>query len=167
MSAFVKVIFIYQITYSFSIDPVSGNITTNSSIDRERKDRYMHIKIIFAYKTDFSNRFDLIVTATDLDPVQPLSSIATLTLTIIDINDNNPTFSQPIYYDNDIVENTIIISIPVTATDNDVGNNSVITYSIAEGNKGSTFLISKQYAVQLCVCMTFSHCRFYNWCNQS
>ena len=96
------------------------------------------------------------MTATDLDPVQPLSSIATLTLTIIDINDNNPTFSQPIYYDNDIVENTIIISIPVTATDNDVGNNSVITYSIAEGNKGSTFLISKQYAVQLCVCDLFS-----------
>ena len=96
------------------------------------------------------------MTATDLDPVQPLSSTATLTLTIIDINDNNPTFSQPIYYDNDIVENTIIISIPVTATDNDVGNNSAITYSIAEGNKGSTFIISRQCAVQFCVCDLFS-----------
>ena len=90
-------------------------------------------------------RFDLIVTARDLDTVNTLSSTATLTLTITDINDNDPIFSQPIYYDNDIVENTLELSIPVSADDQDIDENDDIMYEIVDGNSGYQFVISEFY----------------------
>ena len=88
-------------------------------------------------------RFDLIVTARDLDTVNTLSSTATLTLTITDINDNDPIFSQPIYYDNDIVENTLEISIPVSADDLDIDENDDLMYEIVDGNSGYQFVIGE------------------------
>lgn len=88
------------------------------------------------------------VIASDLDPSQPQSSTASLTLTIIDINDNNPIFAQPIYYDNDIFENEGIFMIQVLASDRDVDMNSQLTYSIYSGNLDNTFVIGKRE----CVC---------------
>ena len=70
-----------------------------------------------------------------------LSSTAVLTITIIDINDNDPIFEHPVYYDNDIVENTLTVNIPVSASDNDIGSNAQLTYVIASGNQNSAFVI--------------------------
>lgn len=83
------------------------------------------------------------MTAYDLDPVNPLSSTATLTITIIDINDNNPIFDDPVYYNNDVVENTRTIVISTSASDSDIGTNSDLTYVISGGNEDSTFVIGE------------------------
>lgn len=88
------------------------------------------------------NRFDLIITAHDLDPVNPLSATATLTITIIDINDNVPMFSQPVYVENDIFENSNEINIQVSATDADINENDDLTYEIVDGNTNNQFIIS-------------------------
>ena len=93
----------------------------------------------------FLFRFDLIVTAKDLDVNVPLSAIASLTITILDLNDNVPQFSQPIYVENDIVENTISISIQVMASDADIDENDDLTYAIVGGNTDDQFVIGKKY----------------------
>ncbi|XP_035824656.1 protocadherin Fat 3 [Aplysia californica] len=61
----------------FAIDPVSGIVRQVKLLDRERTDSYT-----------------LILKATDQNNV---SSTATLTIAITDINDNDPAFSQPVY----------------------------------------------------------------------
>ena len=86
-------------------------------------------------------RFDLVVTASDLDTDNSQSSTAALTITILDVNDNVPMFSQPVYVENDIVENTQKVAIQVTASDRDIGNNMIITYTIVEGNSDNQFVI--------------------------
>ena len=88
-------------------------------------------------------RFDLIVTATDLDVVNPLSATASLTITILDLNDNVPKFSQPIYVENDIVENAVMVSIQVSASDEDINENSELFYEIVDGNSDDQFTIGK------------------------
>ncbi len=94
-----------------------------------------------ALQASLSCRFDLIVTASDLDTDNSQSSTAALTVTILDINDNVPMFSQPVYVENDIVENTGQVSIQVTASDRDIGSNMQITYTIVEGNSDNQFVI--------------------------
>lgn len=78
--------------------------------------------------------------AYDLDPVVPRSDTADLTITVLDDNDNAPMFDAPIYQQ-EVVENTAVVSIVVTAMDSDIGDNGKITYSIFSGNSGQTFVI--------------------------
>lgn len=108
----------------------------NSLLTLDRNNNY------FGFFIQNFFRFDLIVTAYDLGPTS-LSSTATLTITINDINDNTPIFSQPVYYDNDIYENSTSVSITVSATDRDIGTNEDITYNIASGNQNNTFVIGE------------------------
>ena len=86
----------------------------------------------------------MIVTAYDNDQLdQHRSTTASLTILINDVNDNNPVFDQPIYYNNDIFEDVTSVSIPVRATDRDIGDNKEIHYVIYEGNEDDTFIISQ------------------------
>ena len=78
--------------------------------------------------------------AYDLDQTLPQSNTAELTITVLDDNDNAPVFSAPIY-EQEVVENVATVSIAVTATDDDIGDNGKIEYSILEGNNGETFVI--------------------------
>lgn len=73
----------------------------------------------------------------------PLSTVATLRVSVLDVNDNAPQFSAPVFnftlYENSLA-GTLIGQ--VTAFDNDVGKNSRIRYSILSPTNQSNFQIS-------------------------
>ena len=119
-----------EITYSisssmsplpFTIDPSTGAVSTNATLDREQVDNYI-----------FS------IVATDNGALVQMSSSVTVNLTVTDINDNAPVFrGEP--YEESIPEDAStdgggsIPLVTVFATDSDIGNNSIITYSLAPG----------------------------------
>ena len=62
------------------------------------------------------------------------------THTVLDENDNSPAFVETVYL-YDVVENSNIVSLTVTATDMDSGDNQIIEYAIVSGNTNNTFAI--------------------------
>uniref|UniRef100_A0A7N9AP93 Protocadherin-16 n=1 Tax=Mastacembelus armatus TaxID=205130 RepID=A0A7N9AP93_9TELE len=108
-----------QVTYSiqssgmsglFKIDPVTGSITTAAIMDRE----------IFT-------QTKLVVTATDRGSPR-LAGSATLTVIIIDQNDNSPTIPFP--QELRIPENTLIGTEITLVTGNDVDSSPALSYSL-------------------------------------
>ncbi|XP_005472325.1 protocadherin-16 [Oreochromis niloticus] len=108
-----------QVTYSiqsssmsglFKIDPVTGSITTAAIMDRE----------IFT-------QTKLVVTATDRGSPR-LAGSATLTVIIVDQNDNSPTI--PMHQEIRIPENTLIGTEITLVTGNDVDSSPALSYSL-------------------------------------
>ena len=102
----------------------SGMISTNKTLDRE--------DIPF---------YSLLVQATDKG-TPPLTETVKVNITIIDINDNAPQFNQSAF------AVTVSESLPtgsrflnITATDSDIGNNALLTFSIMSGNIGNVMAI--------------------------
>ncbi|XP_045930685.1 protocadherin-16-like [Micropterus dolomieu] len=119
----------------FSIDSVTGIITTLSQLDYEKN-------------PDPS----ITVVATD-GGKPPLSSTAVVNIVLQDINDNEPTFERN-FYNVSIKENTALGTciLEVTATDADGGSFGSITYSLGSGINSavpSQFTIGKETG-QIC-----------------
>uniref|UniRef100_A0A8C5TI69 FAT atypical cadherin 4 n=1 Tax=Malurus cyaneus samueli TaxID=2593467 RepID=A0A8C5TI69_9PASS len=106
-----------------------GKLSTISQLDREEQ-----------------SHFSLQVLATDLGS-PPLSSIARVNVTILDVNDNSPVF-YPVQYFAHIQENepagTYVTT--VSATDPDLGPNGTVKYSISAGDT-SRFQVHGQTGV--------------------
>ncbi|KAL0131096.1 hypothetical protein PUN28_002587 [Cardiocondyla obscurior] len=109
----------------FTIDEATGQISLLKELDRETSDTYV-----------------LTVVAHDAGLEMRLSSSATVHIEVLDENDNVPRF----------VDNKLRISVLETtstntellrfkATDNDLGPNSELAFSISAGNKRDTFFI--------------------------
>ena len=107
----------YTITENdaFIIDPTSGRVILSSSLD---------------YETGVGN-YNLSVVVNDLSETARRMATASLFITIEDINDNAPSFT------NDVYEETITASssmgsavLSVSCSDNDIGQNDGITYHI-------------------------------------
>ncbi|ELK25388.1 Protocadherin-16 [Myotis davidii] len=114
-----------QVTYSlapgshtrwFSIDPTSGIITTAASLDYELEPQPQ-----------------LIVVATD-GGLPPLTSSATVSVALQDVNDNEPQF-QRTFYNASLPEGTQpgTCFLQVTATDADSGPFGLLSYSLGAG----------------------------------
>ncbi len=129
-----------QITYSFvgqnqayekfSLHPTSGVITTSAVLDREA------LTQVFAPP---SSQVTLQIAATD-NGSPSRQSLRDYTITLVDINDNSPTFSDSMY-SNQLRENLPAGQevFSVSATDSDLGTNSQITYSFTlANNQGSS-----------------------------
>ncbi|CAG4999572.1 unnamed protein product [Parnassius apollo] len=111
----------------FTIDERLGTVTVKSKIDREVTDQY----IFPVYVTD-SSTFQ---STTNFD-------VATVSISVLDVNDNPPTFKAGSCYPLTVPENNEPEVIHTfTATDKDIGANGVITYSIISGNNGNKFSI--------------------------
>lgn len=111
----------------FVIDERLGTITVKSRIDREQRDTYFFP----VYVTD-SSTFQ---STSNFD-------VATVSISILDVNDNPPTFKTGSCYPLAVPENNEPEVIhTVAATDKDIGANGVITYSITSGNNGNKFSI--------------------------
>ena len=105
----------------------SGVISVYKKLDRESTDLYT-----------------LTVKARDSGNV-PRESLVDVKITISDVNDNKPRFTQPSYSASiDEDESTGASVVKVSATDNDVGNNSVITYDIKTGNEQGVFKLDEK-----------------------
>ncbi|XP_068997688.1 cadherin EGF LAG seven-pass G-type receptor 3 isoform X2 [Embiotoca jacksoni] len=107
----------------FIINSATGWVTVSSILDRESVEHYF-----------FG------VEARDYG-MPPLSATASVTITVMDVNDNRPEFLQREYYarlNEDAVVGTSVMT--VTAVDRDV--NSAVTYQITGGNTRNRFAIS-------------------------
>ncbi|XP_039751307.1 protein dachsous [Pararge aegeria] len=110
---------------NFAIDERLGTVTVKTKIDREEADQY----IFPVYVTD-SSTFQ---STTNFD-------VATVLISVLDVNDNPPTFKPGSCYTLTVPENNNAEVIhTVTATDKDIGANGMITYSIISGNNGNKF----------------------------
>lgn len=119
-----------QVTYklfddfdgTFEIDAETGEIYTNTRLDRETIASY-----------------ELVVEALD-QGVPQLSGTATVLVTVLDKNDNPPRFTR--LFSVNVTENAEIGSfvIRVTSSDQDIGENANATYSFTE-NPGEKFKI--------------------------
>ncbi|XP_074651638.1 protein dachsous-like [Tubulanus polymorphus] len=101
----------------FRIDATTGLVMSASRLDCETVSRPR-----------------ITVTATDHGS-PPLSSNATVIVTIKDVNDNQPVFDQS-YYDTTVDESANVDSciLKVSATDPDCGVNAQVTYSLGTGS---------------------------------
>lgn len=112
----------------FSIDSSSGIIMLEQPLDREQQASY-----------------NLTVRASDLGPGQALSSLTTVTITVLDVNDNPPVFERRDYLvtvPEDASPGTQVLT--VFATSKDIGTNAEITYLIRSGNEQGKFQIHPQ-----------------------
>ncbi|KAM3875515.1 LOW QUALITY PROTEIN: protocadherin-16-like [Diretmus argenteus] len=109
----------------FRLDRQSGVLSTSRALDRERKGRYA-----------------LTITAQDQGR-PPLSSTATVDVTVLDINDNSPQFESS-SYTADVSEDVPIGSLvlEVKAIDLDQGPNSQVLYFLSQGSQ-SMFIIDQ------------------------
>lgn len=107
---------------TFEMDPESGEIYTNTRLDREEIDSY-----------------ELTVEALDQGTPQ-LTGTATVLVTVLDKNDNPPRFTR--LFSVNVTENAEIGSfvIRITSSDQDKGENANASYSFTE-NPGSKFSI--------------------------
>ena len=114
------------VTDTFMLDPVSGQVTTIRSLDREQRDQYSFTVVA----TDGGN--------------PPRSSTSRVSITITDVNDEPPVFSQQQYVAN-ISENLDVgrSVVQVFAEDRDLAA-SVINYYIQSGNINNAFRINLQ-----------------------
>lgn len=109
----------------FSIDDATGQITLARKIDREVKSMYK-----------------LVIVAHDAAVKGPLSSTTTLTVEVLDENDNAPEFTQT--NSQIFVNETTQVGkelMRFRATDADLGVNSQISFSISSGNRRDAFHI--------------------------
>ncbi|XP_056267779.1 protocadherin Fat 3 [Pseudoliparis swirei] len=112
----------------FSIDPVSGMVILEKSLDREIRDSY-RVQVL----------------ATDRVGQQgALSSQVDLTVMVLDVNDNAPVFQRSNYavtVPEDVAAGTEVLR--VSATSADIGPNAEITYEIRSGNELGKFTVDK------------------------
>ncbi|XP_076969413.1 protocadherin Fat 3 isoform X5 [Tamandua tetradactyla] len=110
----------------FSIDSASGIIILEQPLDREQQSSY-----------------NISVRASDQSPRRALSSLTTVTITVLDINDNPPVFERRDYLvtvPEDTSPGTQVLA--VFATSKDIGTNAEITYVIRSGNEQGKFRIN-------------------------
>lgn len=105
----------------FKVDSRTGVITTTLSLDREQMDVH-YFRVV----------------ATD-DSFPPRSGTTTLQVNVLDCNDHAPTFEAE-QFDTNIRESATVGSTVITlrATDQDIGKNSEIEYSIETVNGGGS-----------------------------
>ncbi|KAM7398079.1 hypothetical protein PAMA_006109 [Pampus argenteus] len=131
----------------FSIDPVSGMVILEKSLDRESRDSYR-----------------VRVQATDQAGQQgALSSQVDLTILVLDVNDNAPVFQRRDYavtVPEDVAVGTEVLR--VLATSADIGPNAEITYHIRSGNELRKFTINRNLgSISVADDLDFEVCKDY------
>ncbi|XP_028652386.2 cadherin EGF LAG seven-pass G-type receptor 2 isoform X2 [Erpetoichthys calabaricus] len=140
----------YSVIHIQAIDADSGE---NSRLE------YKLIEMAPNFPFTINNNTGWIVVAAELDRemvdfytfgveakdhgLPPMSSSASVSITILDVNDNNPEFTQKFYsirLNEDAAVGTSVVT--VSAVDRDV--NSVVTYQISSGNTRNRFSITSQ-----------------------
>ncbi|XP_076174537.1 dachsous cadherin-related 1 [Ptiloglossa arizonensis] len=118
----------------FTIDEASGLITTMTHVDCEADPAPI-----------------LVVIATDCGR-PPLSSTATVRVTVHDLNDNEPIFEKPLY--NATVPEDMPVGrcfLKVQATDPDCGVNAMVNYTLAAGRVETEQLMVRSDTGDICV----------------
>lgn len=117
----------------FSIDELSGIVSLEKTLDRELQASY-----------------SLSVKATDQGALKKLSSVCTVLISVLDINDNPPVFEHREYLAT-LPENIHLGTevLQVFAASRDAEANAEITYSIISGNEHGKFSIDPSTGISL------------------
>ncbi|KAM4620340.1 protocadherin Fat 3 [Polymixia lowei] len=131
----------------FSMDPVSGVVILEKTLDREIQDSYR-----------------VRVQAMDQAGQQgALSSQVDLTVLVMDVNDNAPVFQRRDYavtVPEDVAMGTEVLR--VLATSVDIGPNAEITYNIRSGNELGKFTIDRSLgSISVADDLDFEVCKDY------
>ncbi|KAM4590460.1 protocadherin-16-like isoform 1-T2 [Fundulus diaphanus] len=114
---------------SFTINPVTGVITTTKSLDRELEDYHS----VTVYAKDGG--------------LPPNYAKATVKIKVLDINDNAPVFGR-LYYGIEVPENVEALPLfTLKATDPDAGDSGEISYRITAGDPSGNFHIDRKSGV--------------------
>ncbi|XP_058529592.1 cadherin EGF LAG seven-pass G-type receptor 1 isoform X1 [Ochotona princeps] len=112
-------------SFPFQVHNSSGWITVCAELDREQVEHYS-----FAVEA-----------ADHGSPV--MSASASVSITVLDVNDNDPVFTQPVY-ELRLNEDAAVGSSVLTLRARDRDANSVITYQLTGGNTRNRFALSSQ-----------------------
>ena len=116
----------------FAIDQNTGVLTTRTSFDREDP---QHIP-----------KYHVVAISQDKG-TPPLSSKVTITVLIVDQNDQPPKFAQARYEANVPEDAKIGTSIrDLTATDGDIGENARLDYFVSSGDASQNFRMETVYS---------------------
>uniref|UniRef100_A0A8C9T5I0 FAT atypical cadherin 3 n=1 Tax=Scleropages formosus TaxID=113540 RepID=A0A8C9T5I0_SCLFO len=130
----------------FSIDKSSGIVVLEHVLDRELQSSY-----------------NITVRASDQGERVKLSSLAHVTITVLDMNDNPPVFERRDYLatvPEDVLLGTEVLR--VYAASKDIGTNAEISYSIRSGNEHGKFHIHPLTGViTVSKALDFETCRDY------
>lgn len=118
---------------AFAIDKITGEIFTNKSLDRETTDSYT-LYILASTNKDLhiseDERASFSIKSLDRD-----KNKAKILITVLDVNDNPPTFEKEVYYAGINAKSSINGDVVVVnATDLDSGKNAKIEYFITASN---------------------------------
>ncbi|XP_060727466.1 cadherin-23-like [Tachysurus vachellii] len=109
----------------FSIDGARGIVTVSRRLDYE-----------------ITSAYQLTVNATDQDKLRPLSSLANLAITLSDIQDMDPIFTNLPYSTNVEEEAPLGFEVrKIRAIDQDLGKPRGIGYTVVSGNTNSVFAL--------------------------
>ncbi|KAJ8022289.1 Cadherin-23 [Holothuria leucospilota] len=115
--------------YQFDLDDKTGDLTVNETLDRETVQTFI-----------------LSIEVTDLNTDEgDDSDTATVTITVLDVNDFAPEFRQ-LPYNFEVLEHAAsgtVISTAISAMDLDQGENGVVTYSLQDDEDGK-FAIARE-----------------------
>ncbi|XP_075466716.1 cadherin-23 isoform X3 [Ascaphus truei] len=127
------------VTFSLTAGNVGGLFeirTTNNT--------YGEMFLIKTLDRELQDQYSLKVQASDSGS-PPRRTEHTLTVNVLDVNDNPPVISSPFGYNISVYENvgggTSVIR--VRATDRDTGLNSVLSFYITQGNEDLTFRMDR------------------------
>ena len=111
----------------------NGELVANGVLDREQEPFY-----------------SFVITAFD-NGVRPLSRLARVIVTLSDVNDNNPTFTSPLYIagvpENSAMNSTIITRPIIQADDDDSGVNGEVAYFIIHAYHSFPFDINRRTGI--------------------
>ncbi|XP_075448649.1 protocadherin Fat 3 isoform X3 [Ascaphus truei] len=128
----------------FTVDRSSGIIILEQPLDRELQSSY-----------------NITVQASDLGPALTLSSLAVITIIVLDVNDNPPVFERRDYLvtvSEGTAPGTQVMS--VFAASKDIGTNAEILYGIRSGNEGGNFRINpKTGAISVVSTLDYETCK--------
>ncbi|XP_044201151.1 protocadherin Fat 4-like [Thunnus albacares] len=127
---------------------VALTLASDNSLFRFREDGML--LAVGALDRESKESYDLLIRASDKGSPQR-ENITTISVSLIDVNDNRPEFSSSSYVSSillkDAEEGKLLLTL--SATDRDAKNNSVITYSFCEGGSPYLALNSKTGEVSL------------------
>lgn len=110
----------------FSLDPSTGKVTTTAQLDRENVDQH-YFRVL----------------GVD-DSFPPRTGTTTLQINVLDANDHAPVFESP-EYEASVHESVPIGSsvISIKATDQDMGKNAEVEYTIVSTTGGGTTTLTE------------------------
>lgn len=131
---------------------VSGNANNAFRLSSHReKDGvlYLDLQVNGYLDRETAASYGLVIEAYD-GGVPPLKGSMTVNVTVLDVNDNQPTFNQSRYYATVLENATVATSIlRVFATDVDDGDNGLVEYSISrrQSDKEGYFTVDRNTGV--------------------